>query len=135
MRKNPKILPGGGATEMAIEKFLLKKAGLIKNSNFYIYKSIALGFEIIPKILIENCGVSSVSSLNILKYHHANDKKFFGIDGKNGNILDTRKIGLFESFDSKIQLIKSSLENCAMLLRVDRYLKGFSGIKSRSAIK
>jgi T-complex protein 1 subunit gamma len=135
INKNPKILPGGGATEMAIEKFLLKKAGLIKNSNFYIYKSIALGFEIIPKILIENCGVSSVSSLNILKYHHANDKKFFGIDGKNGNILDTRKIGLFESFDSKIQLIKSSLENCAMLLRVDRYLKGFSGIKSRSAIK
>lgn len=122
--KNPRILPGGGASELAIQNFLLKKAESLKNNNFYIYKSVAVGFEIIPKILIENCGIPSIQALDRLKFFHSNNESFFGIDGKNGNIIDMRKIGIFEVFSVKIQVIKAALENSSMLLRIDKCIKG-----------
>mmetsp|Transcript_10666 Transcript_10666/g.24765 ORF Transcript_10666/g.24765 Transcript_10666/m.24765 type:complete len:476 (-) Transcript_10666:724-2151(-) len=79
---NPKVIPGGGATELAISNFLFKKSEKQKNDSFFIYKSLALAFEIIPKTLIENFGGSVIYPITRLRNIHRKENFFFGFDGK-----------------------------------------------------
>mmetsp|Transcript_40806 Transcript_40806/g.79899 ORF Transcript_40806/g.79899 Transcript_40806/m.79899 type:complete len:476 (-) Transcript_40806:562-1989(-) len=79
---NPKVIPGGGATELAIGNFLVKKSEEKKNNSFFIYKSLALAFEIVPKTLIENFGGSVVYPISQLRSIHRKNGFFFGFDGK-----------------------------------------------------
>lgn len=123
---SPKILPGGGASEMAIADFLLKKSEKFKNANFFVFKTMAMAFEIIPKTLIQNCGNSPIHRMNQLRNFHSHKGFFFGIDGKNGNIIDTRKTGIFDIYHVKVQIFKIAFENAATILRIDKIISGIS---------
>ncbi|AFP65583.1 T-complex protein gamma SU (nucleomorph) [Chroomonas mesostigmatica CCMP1168] len=126
---NQKIIPGGGATELAIGNFLSEKSENQKNSSFFIYKSLSLAFEIIPKTLTENYGDSVIFQLNKLKTIHKQKGIFFGLDGRNGKIVDMRKINVWETCSLKMQLVKSAIENATLLLRVDRIISGLANKK------
>jgi len=117
-RKNG-ILPGAGCSEIFITNFLNEKSNKFSNQNFFVYQLVSSVFESIPKILAENCGKLSQYSINALKNKHSKNRKFFGLDAKNGCLIDTRKFGLYESFDSKARIIKASFENISALLRID----------------
>jgi len=123
---SPGMLPGGGATEMAISNNLWKKSELFKNNNFYIYKAIAESLEIIPRTLIENCGVSVIQKMIEIKNFHEKDFFCFGIEGRSGNLIDNRKIGVFEVSAIKIHAYKLAFENASMLLKIDRVIKGIT---------
>ncbi|ETO10446.1 CCT chaperonin gamma subunit [Reticulomyxa filosa] len=47
--KCPKILPGGGATEMALSTYLLQKSLTIEGSQAYPYKAVAKALEVVPR--------------------------------------------------------------------------------------
>lgn len=128
---NPKIIPGGGATELSIGDFLSKKSEKQKNNSFFIYKSLSLAFEIIPRTLIENFGGSVIHQIVKLKNIHKNKGYFFGFDGKNGKIVDMRKINIWETCSMKTQIIKSAIENTTLLLRIDRVISGIKLKDSR----
>jgi len=123
---SPGLIPGGGATEMAVSNNLWNKSDLFKNNNFYIYKAIAESLEIIPRTLIENCGVSVIQRMLRLKNHHRKGFSCTGIEGRSGNIVDNRKIGVFEVSAIKIHAYKVAFENASMLLKIDRVIKGVS---------
>nr|UXY87075.1 T-complex protein gamma SU [Cryptomonas sp.] len=122
----PRISPGGGATEFAISNYLREKSELIRNDSYFIYNSIAAALEIIPKILIENCGVSILNKISKLKDIHSKNGKFYGIEGKYGKICDMRKIGILEPTFMKSQIIKTAIENATMILRVDKVIYGLA---------
>mmetsp|Transcript_3570 Transcript_3570/g.7360 ORF Transcript_3570/g.7360 Transcript_3570/m.7360 type:complete len:521 (-) Transcript_3570:465-2027(-) len=121
---SPKVLPGGGATELAIGNFLSKKSHKFKNENFFVFKTMAEAFEIIPKTLIQNCGYSPVYKINQLKNFHSKKGFFFGIDGRTGNIIDVRKTGIFDLYNVKMQIYKIAFENATTILRIDKILSG-----------
>ncbi len=52
----------------------------------------------------------------------------WGIDGNSGKVANMKVIGILETFNVKSQLIKTSIENCCMLLRIDDIV---SGIKKK----
>jgi T-complex protein 1 subunit gamma len=87
---------------------------------------LSLAFEIIPRTLIENFGNSPVIQINKLKTIHKKKGIFFGFDGKNGKIVDMRKINIWEPCSLKIQLIKTAIENATLLLRIDKIISGLS---------
>jgi T-complex protein 1 subunit gamma len=120
----PKITPGGGAVELAISNYLREKSEITKNDSFFIYNSIALALEIIPKILIENCGLSVLNKISKLKAIHSDNGLCYGIEGKYGKICDMRKIGIMEPSYMKSQIFKTAIENATMIMRVDRILYG-----------
>jgi T-complex protein 1 subunit gamma len=123
---NPKIIPGGGASELALSNFFMERSEKKKNNSYFVFKILASAFEIIPRTLMENFGGSVVYQLTKLKDIHKKNGKFFGIDGKNGKIVDMRKINVWETYTTKIQLIKSAFENAIMLLRIDRIILGIT---------
>nr|UXY86663.1 T-complex protein gamma SU [Cryptomonas paramecium] len=123
--QKPSILPGGGGTELELCKFLSEKK-FTKNDSFLLYNSICSGLEIIPKTLVENCGMFSLHTIHKLKKIHFLKGSFYGIEGKYGKICDTRKLGIIEPSYMKIQIFKKAIENAAMIIRIDKFFYGLS---------
>jgi len=122
---NPKILPGGGATEIAVSVKLNQLADKIDGVMAYPYRAVADALEIIPRTLIQNCGKQPIKVLTELRAKHSTkDGKHYGVDGKNGTIVDMNKYGIWEPFVVKLQTIKTAIESASMLLRIDDVVSG-----------
>jgi len=68
---DPRVVPGGGATEMAVSRYLLEKSKTIESRDQYPYRAVAQAFEVIPRTLIENCGGSVIRLMTTLRAEHA----------------------------------------------------------------
>lgn len=53
-----KLLPGGGAIETELAARLVEKGAAIEGVKQWPYKAIAAALEVIPRTLIQNCGVN-----------------------------------------------------------------------------
>ncbi|GFZ03730.1 TCP-1/cpn60 chaperonin family protein [Actinidia rufa] len=136
--KNPKLLPGGGATELTVSATLKQKSQSIEGiekfpdpsytrfltSKFlcdlkqWPYEAAAIAFEAIPRTLAQNCG-------------HANgENAWTGIDGNTGKISDMNEAKIWDAYNVKAQTFKTAIEAASMLLRIDDIV---SGIKKKQA--
>jgi T-complex protein 1 subunit gamma len=123
----PMLLPGGGATEMAVATKLLEKSKSIPGVAQYPYQSLAISLEVIPRTLIQNCGANVMRTITQLRAKHAGGKnQTFGVDGETGAIRDVREFNLLESYSVKVQTLKTAVEAACMLLRVDQIVSGLS---------
>jgi T-complex protein 1 subunit gamma len=127
---DPRLLPGGGATEMAVSVGL-RKAGL-KSEGVQQGPFLAVGeaMEVIPRTLAQNCGVSVIRTVTQLRAKHAaayeeaekesGEGAFpicnWGIDGTTGKLVDMEEFGIWEPFSVKIQTIKTAVESACMIL-------------------
>lgn len=122
---SPKLLPGGGATEMEISKRLNEIGKTITGLMQKPFKSVAYSLEAIPRILAQNSGANVVRLLTELRAKHSGkDGLYFGIDGNKGVIADMRTINVWEPLLVKNQVIKTAIESCCMLLRIDDVVSG-----------
>jgi len=130
---NPRMVPGGGATEMEISVRLTEKAKNIQGLEQKPYKAVAFALEVIPRTLAQNCGGDVVRLLTELRAKHSKEGgEFYGIDGNKGVITDVRDINVWEPLLVKNQVIKTAIESACMLLRIDDVV---TGIKKREANK
>lgn len=85
---------------------------------------------VIPKTLSVNAGKDSTELVAKLRaYHNAaqcaasNDPKrglrFYGLDLAKGELRDNIRAGVLEPMISKVKSLKSALEACTALLRID----------------
>jgi T-complex protein 1 subunit gamma len=145
---NPRIVPGGGALEMAVAQRLMAKGKTIVGMGQYPYQAVAEALEVIPRTLIENCGGNVMRVLTKLRAMHADaaaassgggsaggddEHRFFGIDGIAGVVADMREVGVWEPLVVKTQTMKTAVEAAAMLLRIDDIVSGLSKKKDPMA--
>lgn len=123
---NPKLCPGGGATEMAVAVGLEKKGKLIEGVAQWPYRAVAEAMEVIPRTLIQNSGNSPIKVLTQLRAKHAegsedstNSGSSWGIDGDLGKVVDMKEFGVWEPISVKEQSVKTAVESACLLLRVD----------------
>ena len=132
----PKLLPGGGATEMALAAKLEAEArddaqnlGVLQ----FPMAAVAKAFEVIPRTLAQNCGAKIVRVLTQLKAKHLNgENPHWGIDGTNGELLDMSASldeAIWDPFAVKVQMIKTAIEAASMILRIDDVVSGLSKAK------
>ena len=124
---DPKLLPGGGATEMAVSMGL-RRAGLkVEGVQQRPFLAVGEAMEVIPRTLAQNCGVSVIRTVTQLRAKHAaaydeaetsGEKKAFnwGINGKTGELVDMDSYGIWEPFSVKVQTIKTAIESACMIL-------------------
>lgn len=63
--------------------------------------------------------------LTDLRSRHAEGEGlFYGIDGNKGVIADMREINVWEPVLVKSQVVKTAIESCCMLLRIDDVVSG-----------
>lgn len=120
---NPKLCPGGGATEMAVAVGLERRAKSIEGVEQWPYRAVAEAMEVIPRQLIQNAGASPIRILTQLRAKHAEGEEgegsSWGIDGENGKVVDMRQYGVWEPLAVKEQSVKTAVESACLLLRVD----------------
>ncbi|XP_063905546.1 T-complex protein 1 subunit gamma [Zophobas morio] len=119
----PKLVPGGGAIEMAVAQKLLQKA------THGPYRALAHALEIVPKTLAQNCGANTIRTLTALRAKHANHTDqntpcTWGIDGESGELVEQTTNGLWEPLAVKLQTYKTAVETAILLLRIDDIVSG-----------
>mmetsp|Transcript_27940 Transcript_27940/g.41257 ORF Transcript_27940/g.41257 Transcript_27940/m.41257 type:complete len:557 (+) Transcript_27940:83-1753(+) len=128
---NPKLLPGGGATEMAVAMGIRRASQNYEGVGQKPFASIADAMEVIPRTLASNCGVSVIRTVTALRAKHAaayNENPDalcnVGINGCTGELVSMEELGIWEPFTVKVQTIKTAIENACMILRIDDIVSG-----------
>jgi len=123
----PRMLPGGGATEMEMAARMKEKAKAIAGTRQYAYRAVADALEVIPRSLAHNCGADVVRVMTDLRARHAAAGGVnMGIDGNKGSVADVKAMGIMDTFAVKQQTLRTSIEAAAMLLRIDDIISGIS---------
>ena len=63
----PRLLPGGGATEMALAHALTERSKSVVGVGQWPYRAVAKALEVIPQTLLQNCGANTVRVLTALR--------------------------------------------------------------------
>ncbi|XP_017879695.1 T-complex protein 1 subunit gamma [Ceratina calcarata] len=126
----PKLVPGGGAVEMAVSRLLAEKAGRLAGVEQWPYKAVAQALEIIPRTLAQNCGANTIRTLTALRAKHATEGMTWGIDGETGQLVDMKDRGIWEPLSVKLQTYKTAIETAILLLRIDDIVSGSKKKKS-----
>lgn len=123
----PRLLPGGGATEMELAAKMKEKAKSIEGTRQYAYRAVADALEVIPRSLAHNCGADVVRVMTDLRSRHASAGGVnWGIDGLKGTVADVKELGIMDTFAVKQQTLRTAVEAAAMLLRIDDIISGLS---------
>ncbi|XP_034940616.1 T-complex protein 1 subunit gamma [Chelonus insularis] len=120
----PKLVPGGGAVEMAVSQLLGEKAAGIAGVEQWPYKAVSQALDIIPKTLAQNCGANIIRTLTALRAKHATGGNTWGIDGETGELVDMKVRGIWEPLSVKMQTYKTAIETAILLLRIDDIVSG-----------
>lgn len=120
----PKLVPGGGAVEMAVAQMLAEKGKTVQGIGQWPYRAVAEALEIIPRTLIQNCGANTVRTLTALRAKHATGGNTWGINGENGELANMCELGIWEPLSVKLQTYKTAVETAILLLRIDDIVSG-----------
>ena len=144
--QNPKLVPGGGAIEMAVSVALKRKGQTIQGIQQAPFLAVADALEVIPRTLAQNCGVSVIRTITQLRAKHGaayedhNKTELaegntdtttttvrnctWGINGETGKLVDMNEYGIWEPVSVKAQTIKTAIESACMILRIDDIVSG-----------
>jgi len=126
---DPRVVPGGGAIEMAVSRALVEKSKSVDGVQQWPFRAVGIALEVIPKTLIENCGAQTIRLLTELRSKHAANSPgspLWGIDGELGVLKTSEELDIWEPYAVKAQTLKTAIESATLLLRVDEIVSGVS---------
>ncbi|XP_029791834.1 T-complex protein 1 subunit gamma [Suricata suricatta] len=122
---DPQLVPGGGASEMAVAHALTEKSKAMTGVEQWPYRAVAQALEVIPRTLIQNCGASTVRLLTSLRAKHTQEGcETWGVNGETGTLVDMKELGIWEPLAVKLQTYKTAVETAVLLLRIDDIVSG-----------
>lgn len=125
------VVPGGGAVETALNIYLESFATTVGSREQLAIAEFANALLVIPKTLAVNAAKDSSDLIAKLRTYHAASQtamkddlkrkkyKNYGLDLINGKIVNEMLHGVLEPTVSKIKSLKSALEACISILRID----------------
>ena len=137
------IVPGGGAVETALHIYLEEFAGTVGSREQLAIGAFATSLLTVPTTLLNNAALDSSQLVAQLRSRHAlsqrmqdgevsnNEKdiakrknyKNYGLDLSKGKVIDCVKAGVLEPSMSKIKQLKSAVEACVAIMRIDTMIK------------
>ncbi|PBP18333.1 T-complex protein 1 subunit alpha [Diplocarpon rosae] len=137
------IVPGGGAVETALHIYLEEFAGTVGSREQLAIGEFAQALLVIPKTLAVNAAKDSSELVAQLRSRHAlsqriqegdanedektiakkKNYKNYGLDLTKGKVVDEIKAGVLEPSMSKIKQLKSAVEACISIMRIDTLIK------------
>lgn len=122
---DPYLLPGGGATEMAVAHILTEKSKVMTGVEQWPYRAVSQALEVIPRTIIQNCGASTIRVLTALRAKHTQEgSQSWGVNGETGTLTDMKELGIWDPLAVKLQIYKTALETAILLLRIDDIVSG-----------
>ncbi|KAL1969696.1 hypothetical protein VTN77DRAFT_8249 [Rasamsonia byssochlamydoides] len=137
------IVPGGGAVETALHIYLEEFAVTVSSREQLAIGEFAQSLLIIPKTLAVNAAKDSSELVAQLRVRHAISQRVqegdaneeekaiekkktyrnYGLDLTKGRVVDSLKAGVLEPSMSKVKQLKSAVEACIAIMRIDTMIK------------
>ena len=121
MLKDPRFLYGAGATESFLCNEIEKFASKISSLDQYSARTYGQCFEIIPKILLDNCGLDSNTNLPKLTAGNA-EGVVQGVDVLKNELSNASGLHVYDHLESKAWAIKLASDAAITVLRVDQII-------------
>jgi T-complex protein 1 subunit alpha len=139
-----RIVPGGGAVETALHIYLEEWATSVGSREQLAIGAFATALLAIPKTLAINAAKDATELVAQLRSRHAlsqrtpsdpttpqnakelarsKNYKNYGLDLTNGKVHDCVKAGVLEPSMSKVKQLKSAVEACVAIMRIDTMIK------------
>lgn len=125
------VVPGGGAVETALNIYLENFATTVGSREQLAIAEFANALLVIPKTLAVNAAKDASELVSKLRTFHAASQsalptdtkrkkyKNYGLDLIEGKIVNELTHGVLEPTMSKVKSLKSALEACIAILRID----------------
>lgn len=132
--KDPRLVPGAGATEMQLIERITQLADKTPGLSQYAIRKFGEAFEVIPRTLAESAGLDATEVLSRLYTAHAvaregkpKDKFWWckGVDIENedgSGIMDAEEEGVLDLMVAKSWAIKLATEAARTVLSVDQII-------------
>jgi archaeal chaperonin len=117
--QEPKIVAGGGASEIEIARRLREFAEKLAGRERLAVAAFADALEVISITLAENSGMDPIDAISEMQSEHAKGNKWVGVNGVTNKVTDLAKINVYEPMVVKAQAIKSATEAATLLLKID----------------
>ena len=137
------VVPGGGAVETALHIYLEEFAGTVGSREQLAIAAFASALLVVPTTLLNNAAMDSAQLVAQLRSRHALSQrvqdgdgstsekdvvkkknfKNYGLDLAKGRVVDSVKAGVLEPSMSKIRQLKSAVEACVAIMRIDTMIK------------
>lgn len=124
--KNATIVPGGGAIDMELSRYLRDYARTIPGKSQLFINAYAKALEVIPRQLAENAGFDATDILNKLRQKHSrpdHSGKNFGVNILDGGVTDTFESFVWEPSLIKVNAMKAATEAACLILSVDETIR------------
>ncbi|KAL5110749.1 T-complex protein 1 subunit epsilon [Taenia crassiceps] len=118
--RDPRVVAGGGACEIACAIRVADEAEKISVIEQYAMRAFADALESIPVALSENAGLPSIETVAYVKGRQVQEKNpHLGIDCLHTGTCDMREQNVFETLTSKRAQIMLAVQLCKMILKID----------------
>ena len=118
--REPKLLPGGGATHIALARRLRRHAETIPGREQMAVEGFAAALESIPRILAANAGMDPIDELLRATAAQADaDSAWQGLDINSGQTTDMGKASIVEPLSVTRHAIAGATEAAISVLRID----------------
>ncbi len=123
-KNDEKIVPGGGAPQVAMANYLRAHAASVGGRESLAVSAFAEALEIVPRTLAENAGLSPIDTLMDLRKGHSNSdgkasSMSYGLNVYTGEVVDMLSEGVIEPEKVVRQAMESATETAVMVLRID----------------
>lgn len=124
--KDPRLVPGAGATEVQLVERIQAQADKTAGLAQYSIRKYGEAFEVVPRTIAESAGLDATEVLSKLyTAHHKRDDWTTGVDIENDDntgTLDAKKAGILDLMATKAWAIKLATEAARTVLSVDQII-------------
>ena len=118
-----RVCHGGGCMEMAMAGHIFEEMKKVEGKEQVAMEAFGKALMQIPCILSDNAGFDSQELVGKLRAAHSRGENTMGLEFNQGGIADMAKLGIMESFRSKMSQLCSAAEAAEMIIRVDDIIK------------
>ncbi|CAE7907048.1 cct8, partial [Symbiodinium sp. KB8] len=119
--KDTRLVPGAGATEIALSLALQKFGDATPGLEQYAINKFAQALEVVPRTLSENSGQNATDTLSALYSAHSSGKSAVGVCMEEGTAtIDAAEAGIYDSFRVKDSAFRLATDAAITVMRVDQ---------------
>jgi len=121
--QDTRVVCGGGSCEVSMAMAVLEEGQKAGGKESIAVEGFAKALLQIPSTISENAGFDSQELLGELKKAHSEGMITAGIDINNECVADMKKLGIFESYRSKLSQLCAAAEAAEQVIRVDDIIR------------